>query len=30
VLLTTDHLPVTRSWKSRAIPLPTLWATPGL
>jgi len=19
-----------RSWKSRAIPLPTLWATPGL
>ena len=27
VLLTT-HPP--RSWKSRAIPLPTLWATPGL
>jgi len=21
---------VPRSWKSRAIPLPTLWATPGL
>jgi len=29
VLLTT-HLLVLRSWKSRAIPLPTLWATPGL
>jgi len=30
VLLTT-HLPiVTRSWKSRAISLPNLWATPGL
>jgi len=26
VLLTTHP----RSWKSRAIPLPTLWATPGL
>jgi len=27
-----DHSPllVPRSWKSRAIPLPTLWATPGL
>ena len=30
VLLTTDPLLVLRSWKSRAIPLPTLWATPGL
>jgi hypothetical protein len=30
VLLTTHPLPVPRSWKSRAIPLPTLWATPGL
>ena len=30
VLLTTHHLLVPRSWKSRAIPLPTLWATPGL
>ena len=30
VLLTTHHLPVPRSWNSRAIPLPTLWATPGL
>ena len=30
VLLTTHHLLVQRSWKSRAIPLPTLWATPGL
>ena len=29
VLLTTHHLPVPRSWNSRAIPLPTLWATPG-
>ena len=27
VLLTTQ---VPRSWKSRAIPPPTLWATPGL
>ena len=27
-----DHspLPVQRTWKSRAITLPTLWATPGL
>ena len=30
VLLTTHHLIVPRSRKSRAIPLPTLWATPGL
>ena len=30
VLLTTHHLPVPRSWKSRAITLPTLWATLGL
>jgi len=30
VLLTTHNLLVPRSWKSRAIPLPTLWATPGL
>ena len=30
VLLTTHPLLVPRSWKSRAIPLPTLWATPGL
>ena len=29
VLLTTHHFLVPRSWKSRAIPLPTLWATPG-
>ena len=29
VLLTTHPLPVTRLWKSRAIPLPTLWATTG-
>jgi len=29
VLLTTHNLLVPRSWKSRAIPLPTLWATPG-
>ena len=29
VLLTTHHLPVPWSWKSRAIPLPTLWATTG-
>jgi len=27
VLLTTHTLLVPRSWKSRAIPLPTLWAT---
>ena len=30
VTLTTHPLLVPRSWKSRAIPLPTLWATPGL
>jgi len=30
VLLTTHPLLVPRTWKSRAIPLPTLWATPGL
>ena len=30
VLLTTHPLLVPRSWKSRAIPLPTLWATPGV
>jgi len=30
VLLITHPLLVPRSWKSRAIPLPTLWATPGL
>jgi len=30
VLLTTHPLLVPRSWKNRAIPLPTLWATPGL
>jgi len=30
VLLTTHPLLVPRSWKSRAIPLPKLWATPGL
>jgi len=30
VLLTTHTHLVPRSWKSRAIPLPTLWATPGL
>ena len=30
VLLTTHPLLVSRSWKSRAIPLPTLWATTGL
>jgi len=29
-LLTTHPLLVPRSWKSRAIPLSTLWATPGL
>ena len=29
VLLTTNRLLVPRSWKSRAIPLPTLWATTG-
>jgi len=30
VLLTARPLLVPRSWKSRAIPLHTLWATPGL
>jgi len=30
VLLTTHPLLVLLSWKSRAIPLPTLWATPAL
>ena len=30
VLLTTHPLLVPRSWKSRVIPLPTLWATAGL
>jgi len=30
VLLTTHPLLVPRSWKSRVILLPTLWATPGL
>ena len=30
VLLTTHPLLVPRSWKSRAIRVPTLWATPGL
>ena len=30
VLLTTHPLLVPRSWKNTAIPLPTLWATPGL
>ena len=30
VLLTTYPLLVPRSWKSRAIPLPTVWATLGL
>ena len=30
VLLTTHPLLVPRSWYSRAIPLPTLWATQGL
>ena len=30
VLLTTHPLLVPRSWKSRAILLPTLWATPDL
>ena len=29
VLLTTHTLHVPRSWKSRAITLPTLWATTG-
>ena len=30
LLLTNHHLLVLRSWKSRAISLPTLWPTPGL
>ena len=30
VLLTTHHLLMPQSWKSRAIPLSTLWATPDL
>ena len=30
VLLNTHPLLVPRSWKSRAVPLPTLWATPDL
>ena len=30
VLLTTHPLLVPRSWKSRAIPLPTLWVKPNL
>jgi len=30
VLLTTHPLLMPRSWKSRAIPVPTLWATPGM
>jgi len=30
VLLITHSLLVPRPWKSRAIPLPNLWATPGL
>ena len=30
VLLTTHPFLVPRSWKRRAISLPTLWATPGL
>ena len=30
VLLTTHPLLVPRSWKSRTIPLPTLWASPDL
>jgi len=30
VLLTNNPLLVPRSWKSRAILLPTLWPTPGL
>jgi hypothetical protein len=29
MLLTTHPLLVPRSWKGRAIPLPTLWATTG-
>ena len=30
VLLSTHPLLVPWSWKSRAIPLPTLWASPGM
>ena len=30
VLLTTHPLLVPRPWKSRAIPLPSIWATPDL
>jgi len=30
VLLTTHPLLVPQPWKSRAKPLPTLWAAPGL
>ena len=30
MLLATHPLLVPRSWKSRALPLPALWATPGL
>jgi hypothetical protein len=30
VTLTTHPLLVPRSWKSRTVPLPTLWATPDL
>ena len=30
VVLATHPFLVPRSWKSRAIPLPNLWATPGL
>jgi len=30
VVLTTHPLLVSRSWKSRAIPLPNPWTTPGL
>jgi len=30
VLLNTHPLLLSQSWKSRAIPQPTLWATPGL
>jgi len=30
VLLTTHPFLVPRSWKSRTVPLPTLWVTPGL
>jgi hypothetical protein len=30
VTLTTDLLPVPRALKSRAIPLPTHWATPDM